>query len=105
MASKLAKAFLAANGIDVHNGIEKANLSTSRGSVYTHHVIEMDTQTGTSKRTVGWARDINDARQQVDALRSGTEQVSDSSRGGADYSSNRLRGWYIIDVRTGKMVR
>ena len=101
MSSKLAKRILAMYGL--HTGIEKSNFSAGTGNKkfsLPYQVIEVTDRTGDSKRTVGHAVTLADAREIISA-----QQSKLSARGGADYLTYDRVAYYIRDIRTDKILR
>ncbi len=117
MASRIAKEFLASQGIVLsHNKTERANFATGRGTgklSSPYHIVAVDSRYGTSKRTVGWARTIEEAREKLSRLetverskrdhRTGIGTEVATGRGGAEYHENRTYH-YIMDIRTNEQV-
>lgn len=119
MASKIARDFLAANGIVVkHTNLERSNFATGRGFgklASPFHIVEVDTRNGTSKKTVGWARTIEQAREQAGSLarierakfdsRTGLRKDANhfTNQSGATFHESR-KYYYIHDIRTNEIV-
>lgn len=110
MASRKAKAFLRACGYsmdDIHTRRERTNFAAGTGTglcTMPYHVIRMDSRTGDSKRTVGWARDLAGARRLVSNLRSADDKT-DAARGGGEIVRNRYFSYYIRDIRTDTYIK
>jgi len=108
MASKKAKRWLASIGVALdqpHNATERSNFATGRGSNLPYHIVRMDSRYGDSKKTVGWADTLTDAREQVANLRADTSGYVDAASGGAEHMRNRYFTFYIRDVRTDRVYR
>ena len=102
MASKKALAWLESQGVFLsHNGIERGNFAAGRGRgrfAMRYQIIETDSRYGSSKRTVGWAATLEDARRQRDALEDATRDADEFGRGGAEWVRGRSKSHYIRDV-------
>ena len=109
MASKKALAFLAACGLaKVHTALELSNFAAGQGNKrfsLPYHVIRMrPDRSGDSKETVGWARDLADARSQIETLeRHGSDTYG--TQCGADSLRRDRWCYYIRDIRNGKIHR
>jgi hypothetical protein len=116
MASKIAKAFLASlAGTPIlskpHTGTELGNFAAGQGNkAYSlpFHIVRMDSRTGDSKTTVGWARTLSDARRDARAMKYGTvEDGTDygTTHGGAESHRNPYYTYYVRDIRNGNVYR
>ena len=101
MASKKAIRWLRSQGIILerpHTGVEIGNFSAGNGRgryAMPLHIICIRAQYGTSKETVGYARDLADARKQLSAILSGHGMGNER----AEYT------YYIRDIRNGAIYR
>ena len=109
MASKLAAAFLAANGVVLsHTDLERSNFATGRGTgklASPYHVIRTGGVLGTSKVSVGWARTLDAANTQAGAERDRLRAKENGrciAGGGAEYrtQADSRQYVYVVDVRT-----
>ena len=107
MASKKAKAWLAAQGIKLSHDAEAANFSVGTGlgaNAMPYQVIRSDSRYGTSVSTVGWAATLTDARRQRDNFNDATRDASEHGRGGGEWIRGRTVSHYIRDIRTAETV-
>lgn len=124
MASNKAKRILAGMGYvlrNVHTGLELANFAagtgkrTALGETLPYHVLRMDERTGDSKRTVGHAATLADARKMVaDAIARDWDRSNEygnvrdtlQNRGGSEIVSEAGRfTYYVRDIRNGAIYR
>lgn len=108
MASRKAQLFLESNGIHLsHTDVETSNFAHGRGfgpNAMPYHVVETDTRYGSSKRTVGWAATIEQARSIRDGCARGRVDADEFGRGGAEWIPGRRFEHYIRDIRTDTTV-
>ena len=108
MASNKARAFMEANGVYLeHTDVEQSNFATGTGygpNASPFHIVETDTRYGSSKRTVGWAKTIEDARTIRDGCARGRKDADEFGRGGAEWIPGRRFEHYIRDIRTDRTV-
>ena len=108
MASNKARAFMESNGIYLeHTDVETSNFAHGTGHgtfALPFHVVETDTRYGSSKRTVGWCKTIEEARTVRDACAQGRKDADEFGRGGAEYIRDRSFEHYIRDIRTDTTV-
>lgn len=108
MASRKAQLFLESNGIYLeHTDVEQSNFATGTGhgpNAMPFHVVETDTRYGSSKRTIGWAATIDDARSIRDGAARGRADADEFGRGGAEWIPGRRFEHYIRDIRTDETV-
>ncbi len=108
MASKIALAWLASQGIAVsHTETERSNFATGSGFgtfAMPYHIVATDSRYGTSKRTVDWAVSKQDALDSVERFQNIEYQNETSyGRGGGEFHANRVT-YYATDIRTGEIV-
>ena len=102
MASRKAKLYLQSCGIEIlrkpHTALELRNFAAGTGYgryALPYQTIRMDTKTGDSKTTVGWALTLSAAKRTANRL---------SDAHGMDNDRQRWT-YYIRDIRDGTIYR
>ena len=100
MASKIARAFLRSQGIDIldkpHTKLEIANFCAGTGTKrysLPFHILRMSRETGDSKATMGHAKTLDEAREYARPM---------LEAHGLEMERPRYT-YYIRDIRNGKI--